>query len=77
MPVLTWRDVWPVENPDGEAHWGGSECPCCPWSFTDGTGTIVVVHEFFREQIIHTSAVDDEAIIDEVPEGTDWGAMWA
>ena len=61
--MVGYRDAMPYENPDGEGHWSGSECPCCPWAFIEG-GMIVVVHQHFTEQIIHTQSVGvyDDAV---------------
>lgn len=62
------RDVWPDRNTDGSAHWAGTDCPCAPWSFWGDDGAIVVVHQWFHEQIIHTSEPEsyDDAVMDEV-----------
>ena len=67
MPLLS-RDVWPVETPEGDGHWQGTECPCAPWSYWQGR-VIVVVHGWFTEQIIHTSAPDEF-------EDADTGVRW-
>ena len=50
--MIRSRDVWPVDNPLGDYHTEGTECACCPWSYRDADGAIVVVHVWFTERVI-------------------------